>query len=337
MRRPTLDDVAALAGVSAKTVSNVLLERPHVAEATRDRVLSAVKAVGYRVNHAGRGLASGRSGRIAVVVPNLHQPYFAETAERVILELSARGFTSTLRIAPDEAAERDAILGRTTTDADAVIICPHFFVASFFGSSAPERPIVQLGGAPNGVVDTVVMGEREGFEAVTRHLLDTGRRRLALVWNSTSSGKPEGERYVGFTAAHAAHGLEPDPALMVSGSDWDRRASGYEAMTGLIRTGIDFDGVVAVNDAIAVGALRALVSHGIRVPEDVAVTGFDDTDEAGFTVPPLTSVSPEREDMVTNAVDMLVERLDGLAAPARVRRTGAHLVPRASSAAPPPA
>lgn len=333
MRRPTLDDVAALAGVSAKTVSNVLLERPHVAEATRERVLAVVEAVGYRVNHAGRGLASGRSGRIAVVVPNLHQPYFAETAERLILELAARGFTSTLRIAPDEAAERDAVLGSSTTDADAVIICPHYFLAEFFASRPPDRPIVQLGGAPNGVVDTVVMGEREGFEAVTRHLLDTGRRRLALVWNSTRSGKPEGGRYEGFTAAHAAHGLQPDPELMVSGSDWDRRASGYEAITGLLRTGIDFDGVVAVNDAVAVGALRALASHGVRVPEDVALTGFDDTDEAGFTVPPLTSVSPEHADMVSGAVDMLVERLGGLEGTARVRHTGAHLVPRASSAA----
>ncbi|GAB2609354.1 LacI family DNA-binding transcriptional regulator [Pseudactinotalea suaedae] len=333
MRRPTLDDVAALAGVSAKTVSNVLLERPHVATATRDRVLEAVETVGYRVNRAGRGLASGRSGRIAIVVPNLHQPYFAETAERLILELAARGFTSTLRIAPDAASERDAVLTRTTADADGVIICPHYFVADFVDTALPDRPIVQLGGAPAGVVDTVVMGEREGFEAVTRHLLDTGRRRLALVWNPFSSGEPEGSRYEGFVSAHRARGLEPDPDLMVSGSDWDRRASGYEAIAGLIRTGRTFDGVVAINDAVAVGALRALRSHGLRVPDDVALTGFDDTDQAAFTVPPLTSVSPESEDMARNAVDMLLERLNGLDAPGRTRRTGAHLVPRASSAA----
>lgn len=331
MSRPTLEDVAALAGVSAKTVSNVLLGRPHVGEQTRHRVLEAVAQVGYRVNHAGRGLVSGRTDRVAVVVPNLHQLYFAETAERLILALAEHGVTSTLRIALDAAAERDAVLARTTADADGVIICPHFFSADLIDSRPPDRPVVQLGGAFTGMVDTVVMGEREGFEAVTRHVLDTGRRRLALVWNRFGDG-PTGERYEGFVAAHRARGLEADPALMVSGSDWDRRASGYEAVTGLLRTGASFDAVVAVNDALAVGGLRALRSHGVRVPEDVAVTGFDDTDEAGYTVPPLTSVSPDHETMVGLAVDMMMERLAGDDEPPRVRRAGAHLVPRLSTA-----
>ncbi|UFU06654.1 LacI family DNA-binding transcriptional regulator [Ruania halotolerans] len=331
--KPTLDDVAAVAGVSAKTVSNVLLDRPHVAAATRERVHAAVKTVGYQVNRAGRGLASGRSGRIAVVVPNLYQPYFAEIAERLILALAAAGFTSTLRVALDARAERDAVRGATTADADGVIICPHHLSADLLGARTPDRPVVQVGGGPTGLVDVVVMGERDGFEAVTRHLLDSGRRRLALVWNATASGRPEGSRYEGFVAAHRSRGLEPDPGLMVAGSDWDRRVSGYEAMTGLLRTGAQFDAVVGINDAVAVGAMRALRSHGLRVPEDVAVTGFDDTDEAGFTVPPLTSVSPEQELMVTAAVQMLMERLDGLDSAAREHRTGAHLVPRASSGA----
>lgn len=332
MKGPTLDDVAALAGVSAKTVSNVLLGRPHVAESTRERVLAAIDDVGYRVNRAGRGLASGRSGRVAIVVPNLHQPYFAETAERLILALAEHNLTSTLRIAADADAERDAVLARTTADADGVIICPHFFIAEMVDKGTTQRPVVQLGGAPTGVVDTVMMGEREGFEAVTRHVLDTGRRRLAFVWNDLGSDRPSGERYQGFVEAHRARGLEPDPALMVSGSDWDRRASGYEAVTGLLRTSATFDAVVAINDAVAVGALRALRSHGLRVPHDVALTGFDDTDEAGFTVPPLTSVSPDHEDMVQMAVRMLLERFDGEDAPPRTYRAGAHLVPRASTA-----
>ncbi|WP_159619023.1 LacI family DNA-binding transcriptional regulator [Ruania rhizosphaerae] len=331
--KPTLDDVAAVAGVSAKTVSNVLLERPHVAEATRARVRAAVQKVGYQVNRAGRGLASGRSGRIAVVVPKLYQPYFAEIAERLIVALGDAGFSSTLRIAPDAHAERDAVLGVTTADADGVIICPHRLTTELLGGHVPSRPVVQVGGGRTGLIDVVVMGESTGFEAVTRHLLDSGRQRLALVSNSTRSGRPEGARYDAFVAAHRARGMEPDPALMVAGSDWDRRVSGYEAMTGLLRSGAEFDAAVGINDAVAVGAMRALRSHGLRVPEDVAVTGFDDTDEAGFTVPPLTSVSPEQREMVAAAVQMLVERLDGLDVAPREHLTGAHLVPRASSGA----
>lgn len=330
MRRPTLEDVAAVARVSPKTVSNVLRGRPYVAEATRERVWQAVGVVGYRVNRAGRALAGGGSGRIAVVVPNLHQPYYAENAERLILALEAEGLTSTLRIAPDAGSELQAVLGRTTADVDGMIVCPNFD-AEQLGGRTPDRPVVQFGGSPTGLLDTVVMGQREGFSAVTRHLLDTGRRRLALVWNATGSGLPEGERYEGFLAALAEYDVEADPALMVAGSDWDRRAPGYEAMTGLLASGADFDAVVCINDAVAVGALRALRTRGVRVPDDVALTGFDDTDEAEYTVPPLTTVNPENGAMVEAAVRLLVERLGGETGPPRVRCTGARLVPRASS------
>ncbi|SDE49482.1 LacI family DNA-binding transcriptional regulator [Glycomyces harbinensis] len=334
MKRPTLADVAAVAQVSPKTVSNVLRGRPLASKATQERVWQAVASVGYRVNRAGRALAGGGTGRIAVVVPNLHQPYYAENAERLILALADRGLTSTLRIAPDAASEREAVFGGTTADADGVIVLPHFINTEVLGGMAPDRPVVQFGSRPTGLLDTVVMGEREGFSAVTRHLLDTGRRRLALVWNATQSGRPEGRRFEGFEEALAEYGLEPDPALMAAGSDWDWRAPGFEAMTGLLASGARFDAVLCINDSVAVGALRALRVGGVRVPDDVALTGFDDTDEAEFTVPPLTTVSPEHEAMVDAAVRMMVDRLGGEAGPPRVRQTGAHLIPRASSGVP---
>lgn len=333
MRRPTLADVGAVAGVSAKTVSNVLLERPGVSEATRAAVLAAVEEVGYRVNLAGRGLASGRTGTVAVVVPNLYQPYFAELAERVILSLEAHGYTTMIRIAHDEAAEHEAALGPATRDVDGVIVCPHFFSREAVVRKPPLRPVVQLGSTPTGLLDCVVMGERVGSEAMTRHLLDSGRRRIAAVWNSPGGAPPGGERFDGYLAALAAYDITPDPALFVSGSDWDRRASGYEAMVGLLRSGADFDAALCVNDAVAVGALRALRRHGRRVPEDVAVSGFDDTDEAEFTTPSLSSVSPEQQEMVAAAVRMLLERIEGHDGPPREVRTGAHLVLRASTAA----
>lgn len=333
MRRPTLADVGAVAGVSAKTVSNVLLERPGVSEATRTAVLAAVDEVGYRVNLAGRGLASGRTGTVAVVVPNLYQPYFAELAERVIVSLEAHGYTTMIRIAHDAAAEQEAALGPSTRDVDGVIVCPHFFSREAVVRKPPLRPVVQLGSTPTGLLDCVVMGERVGSEAMTRHLLDTGRRRIAAVWNSPAGAPPGGERFDGYLAALAACDVTPDPALFVSGSDWDRRASGYEAMVGLLRSGVDFDAALCVNDAVAVGALRALRRHGRRVPEDVAVSGFDDTDEAEFTTPALSSVSPEQEEMVASAVRMLLERIDGHDGPPREVRTGAHLVLRASTGA----
>lgn len=333
MRRPTLADVGAVAGVSAKTVSNVLRGRPEVAPATRAAVLAAVAQTGYQVNQAGRGLASGRTDRVAVVVPNLYQPYFAEIAERLIHALEVHGITTRLHIAHDAAAEQAATLGPSTQDVDGVIVCPHHFVAEMLETTPARRPVVQLGGGPNDRVDTVVMGEREGAEAMTRHLLETGRRRIALVWNGFLGRPPVDDRYAGYLAALRAFDVEPDDRLFASGSDWDRRASGNEAMIGLLRTGREFDAALCINDAIAVGVLRALRSNGRRVPEDVAVAGFDDTDEAGFTVPSLSSVSPEQGSMVEAAVRMLLERIGGHDGPAREVRTGAHLVLRRSTAA----
>jgi len=331
-RRPTLADVGAVAGVSAKTASNVLLGRPEVSPATRAAVLAAVDEVGYHVNLAGRGLASGRTGRVAVVVPNLYQPYFAELAERLMLALEEHGLTTMLRVAHDECAEIDAALGPTTQDVDGVIVCPHHFTAEHLAGGEPRRPLVQLGGGPTDAVDCVVMGESTGSEAMTRHLLETGRRRIALVWNNPPGTAPWGDRFEGYLAALTAHGVPRDDALVVSGSDWDRRASGYEAMVGLLRSGTAFDAALCVNDAIAIGVMRALRSHGRRVPQDVAVAGFDDTDEAEFTTPALSSVSPEQPEMVRAAVRMLLERIDGHAGPPRRVRTGAHLVLRASTA-----
>ncbi|WP_163543549.1 LacI family DNA-binding transcriptional regulator [Occultella kanbiaonis] len=331
MSRPTLADVAVRAGVSAKTVSNVLLGRRYVAETTRARVLAAVAEAGYAVNEAGRGLASGRTGRVAVVVPMIYQPYFAEVAERLILALEEHGLTTTLRIAHDTAAERDAVLGITTPDVDGVILCPHGLSPEVLGDAVPPRPVVQLGGGIMPTFDCVIMGESTGFRAMAEHLLETGRRRIALI-GIGPGGAPQGSRFAGYLDALAAHGIALDERLLVTGSDWDRRASGYEAVVGLLQTGVEFDAVMCFNDAMAVGALRGLRSHGLRVPQDVAVTGFDDTDEAEFTTPPLSSVSPEQGEMVAATVRMLIERIGGRDEPPRVVHTGAHLVPRESSA-----
>lgn len=327
-RRPTLADVAERVGVSAKTVSNVMLGRPHVSAATRTAVLAAAAEIGYEANLAGRGLASGRTGRIAIVVPNLYQPYFAEMAERLIVALEREGLMTTLRLAGDD---RDAEIAAVTDarDVDGVIVCPHFLTAELLAGHTLSHPVVQVGGPPSDACDCVIMGEYQGMYAAVEHVLSTGRRRPALVWNTPT---PAGDRFDACLAALEASGVGLDRDLLAVGSDWDRRASGYEAMIGLLRSGRTFDAVICVNDAIAVGVLRALRSNGLRVPQDVAVTGFDNTDESEFTLPSLTSVSPHQEEMVAAGVSMLLSRLDADPQPFRMVRTGAHLIARDSTA-----
>ncbi len=329
MARPvTVADVARLARVSPKTVSNVLGGRPHVSAATREAVEAAVAALGYRPHMGGRSLASGRTGRVAVVVPNLYQPYFAEMAERLIVAIEQLGLTTTLRLAPDAASERDALTGVTTSDADAVVVCPHFSPRQLLAGRHPTRPIIQVGGPRDDELDCVVMGEYQGAHDVAEHLLQTGRRHLAFVWNGTTH---KTDRWAGIVAALGEHGIDAASLPFLVGSDWDRRESGYEAVLGLLRSGRPFDALLCANDATAIGALRALRSRGVRVPDDVAVTGFDDTEESRFTLPPLTSVSPEQDTMVAAAVAMLRDRLDGFDGPARHVDTGAHVVVRGST------
>lgn len=329
--RPTLQDVGAIAGVSAKTVSNVLLGRPNVSEATRARVWEAVAATGYVANAAGRGLASGCTGRIALVVPNLHQPYFAEMAERLMAELAQQGLTSTLIIARTGEEERRVVAGEAAPGVDGVIILPHMLSWEMLDGIDPPRPVVQLGGARTAGIDWVAMGERVGMRLVTEHLLALGHRRFAVLWNVDIAADDPEERFGGILDALSSAGMGGDDVTIVAGSDWDRRESGYEAMAGLLRTGQAFDAVVSVNDALAVGAMRALTDAGLRVPEDVAVTGFDDTEEGAFLLPALTSVSPDAAEMASHAVRLLVERLDGYAGSPREVYTSAHLVARAST------
>ena len=329
MTHPTLEDVAREAGCSAKTVSNVVLGRPGASAATRARVEEAIARLGYVADPAGRQLASGRTGRIAVVVPDLHQPYFAETAESLILEIERAGMSSTLVIAGDEESELRAVAA--AQDVDGVIVCPHWLRDELFDSTSPSRPTVQLGSRPTRVFDRFVMGEYEGFRQLTAHLIGQGRRRIALIWTGVEGVVPEGARYEGYRDALADAGVELDPALIAFGSDWDRRASGFEAMIALLASGQRFDAVLCVNDAMAIGAMRALRMRGVRVPGDVAVTGFDDTVEGAHLVPSLTSVSPRTGEMAATAVRLLRERIDGEGGSPREVLVGADLVVRDSS------
>ncbi|MFC0674623.1 LacI family DNA-binding transcriptional regulator [Brachybacterium hainanense] len=335
MNRVRLADVAARAGVSTATVSHVLRGGGggtiRVSETTARAVRHAAQELGYVPSAAARGLAAGSSGRVAIMVPYLYNPYFAHMAQTLILALEERGMTTTLRLAHDAEAERDAVLGRTTGDVDGVIVCPHFLSAEMLDGASPARPVVQVGGSPTEGIDCVVMGEQEGMVAAARHLLARGRRRIAYVADPWIR-RGRSERFEGYRRGLAEHGLEVDPALVIEGSDWDRRGSGLDAMVGLLRSGAEIDAAICVNDAVAVGALRALSRAGVRVPGDVALTGFDATEEAAFTSPPLTSVDPGVQGMAELGVEMLVARLAGEAGPARRVSAPPQLVIRASTA-----
>lgn len=308
----TMADVARVARVSVKTVSNVINDYPYVRDETRARVLRAIDELGYEVNLVARHLRLGRTGMVGLVVPELRLSYFGELADEVLRVGRERGVTVLIEPTGGSREEELRVLrgpGRRLTDG--LLFSPVAMDAADLAAAAPDFPLVLLGEQVfDPGVDHVTMRNSEAVEAATRLLVERGRRRVAVV--GMQRGTPTGTarlRFAGYRAALDACGLELDPRLVGwTTASW-HRADGAAAMAAVLDSGAAPDGVVAFNDALAIGVLSELRVRGLAIPGDVAVVGFDDTDEARFTDPPLTTVDPGRGEIVRVAFDLLEQRL----------------------------
>lgn len=307
----TLHDVARLAGVSIKTVSNVVNDYPHVRPETRARVQAAIDELSYQPNLSARSLRSGRSGVIGLVLPELSLSYFAELADEVIARAEEHGLVVQIEKTGGERDRELAILGSPRTKlADGVI-----FSALGMGQEDAALldvgyPMVLLGERIfGGPVDHVTMRNVEAARAATEALLRAGRRRIAVI--GAHPGEVVGSaalRVEGYREALDAAGIAYDPALVGETTLW-HRANGAEVTRRLLADGIPFDAVFGLNDALALGSMRVLQEAGLAVPRDVAVIGFDNIEEAQYAVPSLTTVDPGRAEIARRAVDILVARI----------------------------
>ncbi|MBB2922430.1 DNA-binding LacI/PurR family transcriptional regulator [Cellulomonas cellasea] len=307
----TMHDVAELAGVSIKTVSNVVNGYQYIRPATRARVEQAIEELGYQVNISARNLRQGRTGMIGLAVPELSLPYFAELADSVIQAADARGLTVLIEQTNSvRQRELEVLSGQRRHLTDGLIFSPLSLGPEDRASFEVDFPMVLLGERIfGGPADHVTMNNVEAARAATQHLLDLGRRRIAVV------GAHEGEaigsaalRVQGYEQALTAAGLTVDPALVGEAGLW-HRATGAEAMHRLLDSGVEIDAVFALNDALALGALHALHARRIAVPEQIAVIGFDDIDDAAYSSPTLSTVAPGREQIARTSVDLLIARI----------------------------
>lgn len=311
--RVTMRDVARRAGVSAKTVSNVVNGYPFIRETTRNRVLEAIDALGYQMNLNARNLRSGRTGIIALAVPELSLPYFAELADAVISAAEKHGLTVLIE-QTNAVREREltALSSARAHMVDGLLFSPLGLGPADAAQLRTALPTVLLGERIfHGPIDHVVIDNINGSRAATEHLISTGRRRIAVI--GTHPGEAVGTaaiRYNAYAAAMRDAGIRPLRALAAPAGPW-HRDTGAAAMTRLLRSGTRFDAVFALNDTLALGALRVLFRHGVRVPDDVAVVGFDDIEESRYSIPTLTSVNPGRTEIARAAVDLLVARMAG--------------------------
>ena len=308
----TLKDVALRAGVSIKTVSNVIHDHPHIRPATRERVERAIEELGYTPNQTARNLRSGRTGVIALAVPDLALSYFAELAGLVIGEAERLGLSVQVeQTGGTREREIELLRAPRLRMTDGLLFSPLEMSQDDAAQLRVDYPLVLLGERIfDGPTDHVTMRNTDAARAATEFLVERGRRRIALV------GAHEGEiigsaglRLAGYREALEIHGIDWDEALVAPAGAW-HRVDGLRATRDLIASGVDFDGLFALNDTLAFGALRALEEAGRSVPADVAVVGFDAVDESAFSIPALTTVDPGREWIAQQAVRRLAQRID---------------------------
>ncbi|WP_189929803.1 LacI family DNA-binding transcriptional regulator [Streptomyces sulfonofaciens] len=312
MPRPRIKDVAEYAGVSPKTVSNVINDYEHVSERTRTAVREAIDALGYRVNLAGRQLRRGRTGMLALVVPELDVAYFAELARHVMLEADRRGGTVLIHeTGGRRERELAAVSGFDAQFTDGVILSPLALLPRDLTGRDTRLPLVLLGErtAPGGA-DHVGIDNVLAAREATEHLLARGRRRIAVVGGALRG--PQGTdrlRTHGYRAALGAAGLPFDSGLVVPvpAFHWQ---DGARAATELVTRRDPPDALLCLNDHLALGAVRALHERGLSVPEDLDVVGFDDIEASRFSIPTLSTVAPDKRDIARAAVHLLMDRID---------------------------
>lgn len=315
MARPRIKDVAQRAGVSEKTVSNVINDYAHVSDKTRRAVREAIDELGYRVNLAGRHLRRGRTGIIALVLPELEIPYFAELSDRVVAEAERNGLTVLVhRTHADRERELAALDGFHSDFADGVILSPLALTGDDLREHGTSLPTVLLGervGA--GVADHVAIDNVQAARDATEHLIALGRRRIVVVGGrlGETPGTAE-DRTRGYRAALEAAGVPFDPAAVWPVAEF-RMPHGAAAAAEILdagrASGTRPDALLCLNDQLALGALRTLHERGLSVPEDVAVVGFDDVEGGRFSVPTLTTVAPDKRVVAAVAVELLTRRI----------------------------
>ena len=328
----SLKDVATLAGVSMKTVSNVVNDYPFVTPETRAKVQQAIEALDYRPNLSARLLRGGRTGLVALAVPEISLPYFAELAEVVVQQAKTHGWTVLVdQTLGDRDTERLVAAGIKSHLVDGLIVSPLTLTARDLDDRPATTPLVLLGERlTTAAVDHVSVDNVAGARAATQHLVDLGRTRIALIGGRPDGLGPAGQRRKGYRDALRNAGLGYDPALLAPTSGY-HRLDGAAAMRDLLH-GRSPDAVFCVNDTLALGALRTLLLSGRRVPDDVAVIGFDGIDEGAFSTPSLSTIAPDKAQIAELALGLLSRRIADPAAEPQETTVDFTLVVRESTA-----
>ena len=305
----TIREVAESAGVSYATVSHVINNTRLVSPETRQRVLAAMDALNYRPNALARSLRQGKTNTIGLVLPDSANPFFAEISRSIEDEAFKKGYSVFLcNTELDTQRELFYVDVLSKKQVDGII-----FVAA---GDQPDSldfllrrrmPVVMIDRElPQVEADAVLTDNKLGGFLATRHLLELGHKHIACI-AGPSSITPSAERIIGYRRALEESGLSYDESLILRG-DYHAR-SGMEITHSILKMNPWPTAIFALNDLMALGALRAAAEAGYSVPRDLAVVGYDDLELSQFTNPPLTTVAQPKKEIGAQAINLLVDRM----------------------------
>ena len=309
----TIKDIAKQCSVSVSTVSRVLNDRPDVSDDVRRKVLSAIKASNYIPNNSARDLVRTKSDAIGLVVRGVSNPFYTEIIQAIDSPVPHAGFTLVLQKigACDDEVKRAAVMEREKrlrgivflggrfdyTPADLALLNIPFVCCSFSN---------RYGTLIEGEYSSVSIADGDTARQAVEELYRHGHRQIAALISRPDDQSISQLRYEGYVQALESHGIPVDPGLVIAAEGFGVR-DGYEAIRRKLAEGTEFTALFAIADSMAIGAMRALMDAGKRVPEDCSVIAIDGLELSAYIEPPLTTLCQPMAEMGRRSAEILVD------------------------------
>jgi LacI family transcriptional regulator len=301
-----LKDIADKTGFSTNTVSLALRQSPRIPLATREVIQRAADELNYLPNHVAKSLVSRETKTIGLVLTDINNPALTQTAQAIELALAERGYGTLFATSNNNMDEETRTIEMfRSRQVDGMLIYPtsHRKLEHIVRLRRANIPVVLLVHDPDAAVDAVSIDDRHGAYKATRHLIETGHRRIGIMDASTPLGNVE--KREGYLMALSEAGIDFDPAIAVD-PQGHSSVRGFSTMAVLMSQPIPPTAVFAANDSLAIGALRWCAKHGLRVPQDVAIIGFDNIEYGEYASVPLSTVNYAADVLSRLAVDRLM-------------------------------